>query len=127
MSAGLLYILDGHRTVPVKSLRRWTAWAQGAWDSGARQVGDDYVPDFCRVSTVFLGVNHNWNREAAPLLFETMVFDWNHDALDEHTRRCPTWEQAELQHQQTLARMHELAAAAKAGSAGGTCTRGPGS
>ena len=49
-----------------------------------------------RVSTVFLGIDHNFARdESEPILFETMVFGGKHDQLQ---KRCSTWEQATTQH-----------------------------
>ncbi len=42
------------------------------------------------VSTVFLGIDHNWN-EGPPILFETMIFGGEHDQYQE---RCATYEEA---------------------------------
>lgn len=75
---------DGKQAIPVKDSTAWAArferknrFVAGtecrqsnrlAWLLGLR-------PDY-RVSTVFLGIDHNWG-EGPPLLFETMVFrDW---------------------------------------------------
>lgn len=62
----------------------------------AKTVDDD---NGRMVSTIFLRLDHNMERDGPPLLFETMVFaegDW----MDIDCRRCATWEEAEAQHQE---------------------------
>ncbi len=48
----------------------------------------------CLVSTIFLGLNHNWG-PGSPLIFETMVFGGKHD---QEMDRYSTWEEAEEGH-----------------------------
>jgi hypothetical protein len=52
-----------------------------------------------RVSTVFLGLDHN-HFGGEPLLFESLIFG---GPLDGEMRRYPTWEQAERGHAEMLA------------------------
>jgi hypothetical protein len=52
------------------------------------------------VSTVFLGIDHNWFGNGPPLLFETMVFGGPEDG---HLMRCSTWAEAEQQHERVCA------------------------
>jgi hypothetical protein len=61
-------------------------------------VADEKVGDV-RVSTVFLGMDHNWG-EGPPLLFETMTF---RDGESEDCWRCSTYEEAEKQHRSVVA------------------------
>lgn len=82
------YILDGHKAVPV-DLMTWAAW----YEKADRAVAKTAVGE-SRISTVFLGVDHQWG-EGPPLIFETMVFD---GPLDGEQERCSTWEEAEAQH-----------------------------
>ena len=49
------------------------------------------------ISTVFLGMDHHWRNDGAPLLFETMIFD---DSPHGRRWRYPTYEEAEKMHQQ---------------------------
>lgn len=58
------------------------------------------------ISTVFLGLDHNWGA-GPPLLFETMVFIDGESVLCE---RCSTWKQAEAQHAYILAQWRREAA-----------------
>jgi hypothetical protein len=62
------YILIG-KTPVATDARGWAAWA--GKNNPARVAVDDL--DDCRVSTVFLGLNHTFNG-GRPVLFETMIF-----------------------------------------------------
>lgn len=50
------------------------------------------------VSTVFLGLDHNFG-DGPPLLFETMIFGGPHADFQ---ARCSTWSEAEKQHADAL-------------------------
>ena len=66
----LRYILDGdHRPVPVDLM----TWARFFEDASNRRVAEAYV-NGRRVSTVFIGLDHNFAGDGPPLLWETMVF-----------------------------------------------------
>jgi hypothetical protein len=83
------YILDGKTAVPVSS-EEWARW----FDRNERHVkAERFGPVL--VSTVFLGLDHNYFDHGPPLLFETMVFG---GALDGEQERCSTWEEAEQMH-----------------------------
>lgn len=87
-----LYVLDGHNPVPVPL----TVW--GKWFSTAdRTVARDRVGK-TNISTVFLGLDHNFG-DGPPLLFETLVSD----GKDYRITRYSTWEQAEAGHAWQLA------------------------
>lgn len=75
------YILepDGKiRTEP--DLLTWAAWYEKADE---RRIAQDKLPNDVRVSTVFLGIDHNWNLEGPPILFETMIFGGKHDQFQD--------------------------------------------
>jgi len=81
------WILDGHDIVET-DLMTWAMW----FETADRRVANDHVGDK-RVSTVFLGIDHNFGDEGPPLLFETMVFgegSFSEQACD----RYSTWEEA---------------------------------
>ena len=63
------YILDGTTPVPA-SLLTWAQW----YETAERHVADTWVTPTVRVSTVFLGLDHQFG-EGPPLLFETMAFE----------------------------------------------------
>ena len=68
---------------------------------GSRFIGD--VP--LEVSTVWIGINHNFSGEGPPLIFETMVFGSEGDLYCE---RYATEEQAREGHAATLRRLIEV-------------------
>lgn len=93
-----LYVLDGKRPVPA-TLREWGRWMETA----DRHVGDTEVAPGVRVSTVFLGVDHNHSGRGPPVLFETLVFDDYGSGGEQH--RYHTWDKAETGHRETVDRL----------------------
>ena len=84
-----LYILDGHTPIATEDLHAWSKWFSEADRHVARTEIDDIV-----VSTVFLGIDHNFEN-GNPLLFETMIFGSGYDGYQE---RYSNWEEAEQGH-----------------------------
>lgn len=92
------YILDGHEPKRV-DLMEWARWLETA----ERHVALDKINrmglSMVSVSTVFLGLDHQWG-DGPPLLFETMIFGGKHDGYCE---RYATWDEAEAGHKVALA------------------------
>ena len=89
----LLYILENQVPVPTDNLLQWGQWMENLDN---KQVASTEI-DELRVSTVFLGVNNQFN-EGQPFLFESLVFkgeqlDWEYDGA-----RYRTWEEAKAGH-----------------------------
>ena len=61
-----------------------------------RRVALTELPNGYRVSTVFLGLDHNFG-DGSPLLFGTMVFKGG-SSLNGNTERYGTWKKAEAGH-----------------------------
>lgn len=71
------YILDENGDPKVVGLIEWGEWMEVADRTVAKsQVGE------VEVSTVFLGLDHNFG-DGEPLLFETMIFGGEHDGYQE--------------------------------------------
>ncbi len=87
------YVLNGHAVVPVDSVEEW-----GKMMEGDRTVAKTAVWGW-RVSTVFLGLDHSFGDDEAPLVFETMIFP-SDSYSDQFMLRCSTWEEAEACHAQ---------------------------
>ena len=87
------YTLIGHEAVPC-DLMTWAHWFERA----DRIVAQDQIGPL-HVSTVFLGLDHNWFGDE-PHLFETMLFD---ACSDSYQNRCATWVQAEAMHAEGVA------------------------
>lgn len=90
------YILDGTIPVPIPDVLTWGAW----FETAERHVAETTLEDGTRISTVFLGIDHQWG-QGPPLLFETMVFSPAGHGGD--CRRYATWQQAEQGHEAMLA------------------------
>ncbi len=90
------WILKGRTPVPV-SMLTWARWFN---DSAQRIVAQTEVrrpdADPVLVSTVFLGLDHNYYPSGPPILFETMVFG---GPLDGYQYRYATFEEALQGHQ----------------------------
>ena len=93
-----LYMLNHLREPePVEDAYEWAKW----FGTADRRVAND-VMGGVRVSTVFLGIDHNHTLSGPPLLFETLVFGGK---LDGDMDRCSTWQQAEAMHKRMLDRV----------------------
>ena len=92
----MYFDLIGREIVEVDSLMQSTAFN----DDKKRRVGFNTV-DGRDISTVFLGINHQYGN-GAPLLFETIVFDnrggENENSGDEYCERYSTYDEAESGH-----------------------------
>jgi hypothetical protein len=100
-----LWILNGKVPEPCLDVLRWARW----FETAERHVGNDYLAEGdLRISTVFLGLDHNFGLGGPPILFETMVFgEPNLKVLfdralvvrdDLEMWRYATWDQAEAGH-----------------------------
>ena len=97
------YILVDRVAVAV-DLMTWANWLATA----DRQIGDDQIGPV-RVSTVFLGINHNF-RGGDPILFETMIFG---GPLNDEQWRYATYAEAERGHQEAITQAKIAAAKIK--------------
>jgi hypothetical protein len=71
------YILDDQgNAVPEPKMERFYAWLA---HPEKRMIGCDDLPDDVRISTVFLGIDHNHSGRGPPVLWETMIFGGPHD------------------------------------------------
>ena len=86
---------------PINSGRWAELWGDLS-DPPYKRIAETRVEPY-RISTVWLGMNHNWNPNGTLHIFETMVFGGTEfDALDEYTQRYATEEQALQGHQETV-------------------------
>ena len=106
------YILggdDGRTPIPVEDLLEWARW----FERNDRRVAEDFIGPY-RVSTVFLGLNHNFaglfgGGDPTPIVFETMVFAaaGQHAPHNYDMERCSTWDEAVARHQQVVSRLKQ--------------------
>jgi len=76
------YILKDGKPVEESDITAWGRWMKTA----ERHVANDELPGV-RISTVFLGLDHQWGA-GPPILYETMIFGGAHDGYQAryHTR-----------------------------------------
>ena len=86
---------DGKTPVPMEELNE-AGWKQD------RTVQKDKVTAEgvdITVSTMFLMIDHSWEDDGVPILFETMIFGGERDGYQE---RYATWDEAVEGHQKAL-------------------------
>lgn len=95
------YILSGHEVISVPMLE-WAHWFEEASKTKSRVLKQETLPNGKWVSTVFLGLDHNFSDKGPPLLFETMVFTtkMGHIKDDLDMDRYSTWDEAMIGHLQ---------------------------
>lgn len=97
-----MYVLKDGVPIECGDVVEWSRWMQ---QSGEREVGVARLPHLdggVIVSTVFLGINHNYHGlfdgngvPEEPVLWETMIFGGPHN---EWTRRYTSLEEAQVGH-----------------------------
>jgi len=87
------FILDSNgEPVAEPDLLTWAQWIED--HDQERIVLQSTVGDIT-ISTVFLGLDHNWKQKGKPLIYETMIFGGSHNY---YTKRYSTKEEAETGH-----------------------------
>ena len=81
------FILKGRTPVKVKSVLTWSRWS--ANNRKKKILKQETLPNGLFVSTIFLGLDHNFIPSAPPQLFETMVFpkegDWSEKDMERYS------------------------------------------
>jgi hypothetical protein len=90
------YLLDENKHPYKCTLGEWGEWFQNSRGDDKRRVAEDEI-NGKRISTVFLGMDHNLYGEGRPLIFETMVFD--EKGNDIWMDRYSTWNDSEIGHE----------------------------
>lgn len=94
------YILVDGVPVICHDVLEWSKW----FEKDERVVEQTEIQDDKteQVSTVFLGLDHDWGNKGPPILFETMVFG---GPLDQEIERYATLEEAKAGHAKMVARV----------------------
>ena len=79
------------------NLFTWGRWMETAERHVCHDMDEGVGGEKVRVSTVFLGLNHNFSRKGPPVLWETMVFG---GPLDGTMRRYTSRDAAIMGHQE---------------------------
>jgi len=106
------YILEGKTFRKARSMAEWAEFMNidGKPLHYRTVANDEYVVNgkyFCSLSTVFLGVDHNYNMYVhTPILFESMIFDGEH--LNEEMQRYTTYVEASAGHMELRGRVFNM-------------------
>ncbi len=92
------YKLDANKKVIPCSMIEWSDQYEELSKSGTKHVSDDEI-DGKRISTVWLGLDHQWGN-GAPILFETMVFDPVGKEI--YCDRYSTWDESVEGHKKAI-------------------------
>lgn len=93
------YTLDENwNPVQEPDLMKWATW----YETADRKVAMDQIGE-AKISTVFIGLDHNFYDGGEPTLWETMVFGGDMDC--EHTRCSGLKSDAEAMHAAMLERV----------------------
>lgn len=88
------YILDKDNNIVEVDYIEWGLW----FSQNKRKMGNDTV-DGVNISTVFLGLDHNFSDKGPPLIFETMVFGGEYD---QNCIRTSTLKEAQQSHKDAV-------------------------
>lgn len=94
------YILKDKVPVEVFDLSEWGMW----FETNSRIVASDMIRGV-HISTVFLGLDHNYTLEGPPILFETMIFG---GMYNQYQQRYRTYEGAEGGHKKAVQMVKEF-------------------
>lgn len=98
------YILVDGIAVPEPDLMKWAKWMEDAKTSRERFLAKTKIDDEISVSTVFLGLDHSFEMEGPPDIFETMIFG---GPKDQHCWRYATKADALVGHQKAVVEARE--------------------
>jgi hypothetical protein len=94
------YILDeNNNPVPVNDTYEYFSWLD---EDETRKVVKQEVVNGKYVSTVFLGMDHNYHNFGSPILFETMVFPEKGNFSEIYCERCCFYDDALMMHQEAI-------------------------
>jgi hypothetical protein len=94
------YKLDENKNAIPCSCREWADQLEQMSKDNNKHIADETI-DGKRISTVWLGLNHNIN-DRTPHIFETMVFNGDDYGHDIYCDRYSTYQEAEEGHKKAV-------------------------
>ncbi len=96
------YILnEDHGVMAEKNPVRWANWFISSDKSSDTRVAFDQIGDK-KISTGFIGIDHNFGLKGPPLLFETMIFEGEVRLV---AGRYSTWNEAITGHREAISKL----------------------
>lgn len=87
------YVLRGKEVVRAISMEQWAR----EFENDPNRILSQTSIGCYKISTVFLGLDHNFDKKGPPLVFETMIF--GEGQWDQQQYRYSTYEEAMAGHQ----------------------------
>jgi hypothetical protein len=97
----LYYKLDKNNKVIPCSLMEWAKFLEDGKNTRRKIVKQSEINDKW-ISTVFIGLDHQWMEDGPLHIFETMVFDSKKCGKDIYLDRYSTWNEALLGHEKAI-------------------------
>lgn len=94
----MYYKLDENKNAAPCNLWEWAEQCENMRKTRTKHVNCEII-NGKRISTIWLGLDHQWEDDGLPLIFETMVFD-NYEEI--YCDRYSTWKEAEEGHQKAV-------------------------
>lgn len=95
------YKLDENKNAIPCSTKEWGEQREEMSKNNTKHVAEETIGDYW-ISTVWLGLDHQWHDYGAPLIYETMVFESKNKAYEIYCKRYSTWNQAEEGHKKAV-------------------------
>lgn len=92
------YILDDNKNVIPATLMEWGSYLQ---QNRKDRIVKKEIVNGCKISTVFIGLDHSFSFSPIPEIFETMIFV-DEDMKDIYLDRYATWKEAEEGHERAV-------------------------
>lgn len=93
------YLLDENKNAIPCTTEKWSEQREEMSKNNTKHVAEETIGDYW-VSTVWLGLDHQWLDDGPPLIYETMVFDTDHHEI--YCSRSSTWFEAEEGHREAV-------------------------
>jgi hypothetical protein len=97
----MFYKLNNDKSISPCSDIEWDKQISEMIRTMTKHVADEDV-NGNRISTVWLGMDHNWGEKGPPHLFETMIFSPPESFIHRHLWRYSTWDEAVEGHKKAV-------------------------
>src|ERR1017187_7539523 len=100
----MYYLLDKDKKVVPCTKQEWCDFIEMRSNNFSKHVKNTFLndPHEAHISTVFLGLDHNWCEDGEILVFETMIFWDDMHELDQYQERYSTYDEALKGHRRAV-------------------------
>ncbi len=95
------YKLDENKNAIPCSIDEWAECRNKMIKEKSKHVAQETINDKW-ISTIWIGIDHQWHDKGQPQIFETMIFEDNGKGYEIYCNRYSTWKEAEEGHQKSV-------------------------